>query len=150
MIAEQDMDRTLAVLKIVWMALLGSLAVYLIAGRLAAPTLMPRLGEEAQGTLRTALYALAFVTLIGAGVVRRLILAAGGPPAGPASVPQKYSSAVIASLAMSESVGIYGLVLSLLGKNATDLYLLAGISAAALFYFRPRKDELLSLCQRGG
>jgi len=146
MIAEQDMDRTLAVLKIVWMALLGSLAVYLIAGRLAVPTLTPRLGEEAQGTLRTALYALAFVTLIGAGVVRRLILAAGGP----ASVPQKYSSAVIASLAMSESVGIYGLVLSLLGKNATDLYLLAGISAAALFYFRPRKDELLSLCQRGG
>ena len=149
MIAEQDMDRTLAVLKIVWMALLGSLALYLLAGSLSAPGLTPRLGEEALGRLRIALYALAFVTLIGARYVRRLILAAGGPSAGPASVLQKYSSAVIASLAMSESVGIYGLVLSLLGKNAPDLYLLAGISAAALHYFRPRKDELLSLCQRG-
>jgi hypothetical protein len=33
---------------------------------------------------------------------------------------------VIASLAMSESIGIYGLVLFLLGKNSTDLYLLVG------------------------
>ena len=89
MIAEQDMDRTLAVLKIVWMALLGSLALYLLAGSLAAPGLTPRLGEEALGRLRIALYALAFVTLIGARVVRRLILAAGGPSAGPASVLQK-------------------------------------------------------------
>ena len=61
----------------------------------------------------------------------------------------KYSIAVIASLAMSESIGIYGLVLFLLGKNAMDLYLLVGISAAAMFYYRPKKDELLNLCQSG-
>jgi hypothetical protein len=144
MIAEKDMDRVMAILKIIWMALLGSLAVYLIVGRLVAPVLMPQLGGEAFRMLRTALYALGFV--------RRLILAPRGPSAGPTQARQysglqKYSSAVIASLAMSESIGIYGLVLFLLGKNTMDLFLLVGISAAAMFYFRPRKDELLNLCQ---
>jgi hypothetical protein len=152
MIAEKDMDRVMAILKIIWMALLGSLAVYLIVGRLVAPVLMPQLGGEAFRMLRTALYALGFVTLIAAGYVRRLILAPRGPSAGPTQARQysglqKYSSAVIASLAMSESIGIYGLVLFLLGKNTMDLFLLVGISAAAMFYFRPRKDELLNLCQ---
>jgi F0F1-type ATP synthase membrane subunit c/vacuolar-type H+-ATPase subunit K len=152
MIAERDADRALAVLKIIWMALLGSLALYVVVGRLVAPGLNPELNAEALRVLRIALYALGFVTLIAAGTVRRLILGARGPSAGPPQadssfLPQKYSSAVIASLAMSESVGIYGLVLFLLGKNPMDLYLPVGISAAAMFYFRPSRDELLGLGQ---
>jgi F0F1-type ATP synthase membrane subunit c/vacuolar-type H+-ATPase subunit K len=152
MSAEQDVNRVMAVLKIIWMALLGSLALYVVVGRLAAPDLAFTVGDEAFRMLRIALYALGSATLLAAGYVRRLILGAGERSVGPdpdrrASLPQRYSSAVIASLAMSESIGIYGLVLFLLGKNATDLYLPAGISAAAMFYFRPRKDKLLDLCQ---
>jgi len=151
---EQDMNRLLAVLKIIRMALLGSLAVYLIVGRFVAPDLTLQLGGNAFRILRTALYALSLVVLLAAGYVRRLILAARGSSAGPTqagqpSMLQKYSSAVIASLVMSESIGIYGLVLFLLGRNAIDLYLLVGISAAAIFYFRPRPEELLNLIQRG-
>lgn len=154
MIAEQDVDRLLAVLKIIWLALLGSLAVYVVVGRLVAPGLKSPLSAETLPVMRTALYGLGFVTLMAAAYVRRLMLAARGPAAAsiqarPLSMPQKYSSAVIASLAMSESVGIYGLVLFLLGQNARDLYLLVGISAAAMFYFRPGKEELLSLCRQG-
>ena len=153
MLTEQDTDRTLAVLKIIWLALLGSLAIYLVVGRFVAPDVAPSLSGEAFAILRTALLVLGFVTLIAAKYVRRLILGAAGRAAGPdlnrqASAPQRYSSAVIASLAMSESVGVYGLVLFLLGKNEMDLYLLVGIAAAAMFYFRPRKDELLNL-ERG-
>ncbi|MBN2345868.1 MAG: hypothetical protein JXO51_05715 [Candidatus Aminicenantes bacterium] len=152
MIAEQEADRTMAVLKIIWMAMLGSLAVYGIVGRLVAPNLTSTLGAETVRMLRIALYALGFVTVNAAVYMRRLILGAKGSSAGPVQagpspLPQKYSSAVIVSLAMSESVGIYGLVLFLLGKNARDLYLLLGISGAALFYFRPRKEELLQHCR---
>jgi hypothetical protein len=60
---------------------------------------------------------------------------------------QKYTSAVIASLVMCEGVGIYGLILFLLGKDATDLYLLLGISAAAMVYYRPKREELVNLSQ---
>jgi len=62
---------------------------------------------------------------------------------------QKYSAATIVALAMSESIGVYGLILFFLGKNSTDLYLLILISAAAMVIYRPRKDEMLNLVQAG-
>lgn len=147
MTTEQDSERVLAAAKIIWLALLGSLALYLVVGRLAAPRFASPMSGETYAVLRTALIALGIVTLIAAKYLRRLILGAGQDRR--ATVPQRYASAVIASLAMSESVGIYGLVLYLLGKNEMDLYLLVGISAAAMFYFRPRPEELRGLSQPG-
>jgi hypothetical protein len=146
MVTDRDADRTLAVLKIVWMSLLGSLAVYVVVGRLVAPGLTLPVDAKTFATLRTVLYALGLVTLGGAGYVRRLLLAQGSPSATPA---QKYSGAVTASMAMSESIGVYGLVLFLLGRNDVDLYLPAMVAAAARFYFRPRREELQALAARG-
>jgi hypothetical protein len=155
MIAEQDFDRVLMVLNVTWLALLGSLALYLVVGRIVAPDFASPVSGETFAIIRAALLLLGFVTLVAAKYVRRLILGAGGRGAEPdqdrqASLPQRYAGAVMASMAMSESVGVYGLVLYLLGKNEMDLYLLVGIAAAAMYYFRPRKEELLSLSQRGG
>ena len=147
MIAEQDMDRVLTVLKIIWLALLGSLSLYLVVGRFVVPDFASPVSREILDILRIALFLLGFITLIAVKTVRRLIL--GTDRDRQTSMPQRYASAVIASLAMSESIGIYGLVLFLLGKNEMDLYLLVGISAAAMYYFRPRKEELLSLSQWG-
>jgi hypothetical protein len=48
------------------------------------------------------------------------------------------------SLALCESVGIFGFVLFLIGKNALDLYILVALSATAMFIYRPKKDELLA------
>jgi hypothetical protein len=50
-------------------------------------------------------------------------------------------AAVIVSLAMGESVAVIGLVLYLLGGNRTGLFLLLGISAAAMVHHRPRAEE---------
>jgi hypothetical protein len=54
---------------------------------------------------------------------------------------------MILAWAMSESIGIFGLVLFLLAKNPTDLYLLILISAAAMLIYRPRKDDVIGLLQ---
>ncbi len=155
MIAEQDIDRVLAVLKIIWLALLGSLALYLVVGRLVAPE-FALAGERGDLPPYSAprLIVLGFVTLVAAKYVRRLDPGRWRPRPRPrtqrqASLPQRYASAVIASLAMSESVGVYGLLLFLLGKDEMDLYLLVGISAVAMYYFRPRREELLNLGQSG-
>lgn len=54
----------------------------------------------------------------------------------------KYGTAVIVSIAISESIGIVGFVLFLLSKDFPTLYILAGISAAAMLYHRPKMIEL--------
>jgi hypothetical protein len=154
MITEQEMERRMMILKIIWSAMLMSLAVYLVVGRLIVPIMPSPMGSEAFAPLRIVLYVLAFATLIASRYVRRLILAGGGrsvdaAQAQAAAIMPKYSGAVIASLAMGESIAIYGLVLFLLGRNAVDLYLLIGISAAAMVYYRPKKEELAFLFREG-
>ena len=60
---------------------------------------------------------------------------------------QKYFVASIVSWALSESIGIYGLILSLVGKNTTDLYILIFIAAIALFLYRPKKEDVIGLAE---
>jgi len=147
MTVERETERGMTVLKIIWIAMLASLAAYLVIGHLAAPNVPLSVNAKTFASLRMALYAIGLVTLIAAGYVRRLMLGGinrfdGSTPAPRSAAIQKYTSAVIISLALCESVGIYGLVLFLLGKHTLDLYLLLGISAAAMIYYRPNKEEM--------
>lgn len=57
----------------------------------------------------------------------------------------KYTTAVIVSLVLSESIGIYGFVLFLLGDDFRTLYIFIGISALAMFFYRPKREELETL-----
>jgi hypothetical protein len=69
-------------------------------------------------------------------------------PSSYSSQPQalgKYTTAVMVSLALSESIGIYGLVLFFLGSTIQTLYLFMVISACAMIFFRPKKEELAEL-----
>lgn len=50
------------------------------------------------------------------------------------------------SLALSESIAIYGFFL--IAKDTTTFYLLLAAAALAMLFFRPRKEELLDLAER--
>ena len=154
MMTEQEVDKRLMILRIIWFAMLMSLVVYLFVAIRAAANVQPAIGEETLGILRTVLYVLAIAILIAAKYVRKLITSGRSQVSQPVQTLeylalQKYSAATIVALAMSESIGIYGLILFFLGKNSTDLYLLILVSAAAMVIYRPRKDEMLSLVQTG-
>jgi hypothetical protein len=152
MITDQELNKGMLNLKIIWFAMLASLAVYLFVGLQAQTALQVTMDKDTFAMMKKALYIVAFATLIATRYIRKLFLSGKiqhRPPAQTSQHPalQKYTAAVILALAMSESIGIYGLILFLLGKNTMDLYLLILISAAALFMFRPRKDEVIKLAQ---
>ena len=149
---EQELDKRLMTLRIIWFALLMSLAVYLFVAIQVGTKVQSSINEETLGILRTALYAMAFAILIAMRYIRKLIMSGKSQVSQSAQALehlalQKYSAATIVALAMSESIGIYGLILFFLGKNSTDLYVLILISAAAMVIYRPRKDEMLNLVQ---
>jgi hypothetical protein len=155
MITDEELGKGLLTLKAIWFSMLVSLALYLFIGLQVATNLQIPMNEDTFAVLKSALYVLAFVTLIITQYVKKLILSAKGQyrPAIQGyrhPVIQKYTTAMIVAWALSESIGIYGLVLFLLGKNPTDLYLLLLISAAAMFMYRPRRDEVISLFQKSG
>jgi len=142
------------ILRIIWFAMLMSLAIYLFVGIQVGTNVQPSISKETFGILRTVLYVMAIAILIATKFVRKLIVSVKNQVSQPAQAPeqlalQKYSAATIVALAMSESIGVYGLILFFLGKNSMDLYLLILVSAAAMVIYRPRKDEMLSLAQTG-
>jgi len=151
-ITEQELDKRLMTLRIVWFALLMSLGIYLFVGFQVGTNVQSSMNEDTLGILRTVLYAMVFAIMIATRYIRTLILS-GKSEVSPGTqvlkhpALQKYSAATIVALAMSESIGIYGLVLFFLGKNSTDLYLLILISAAAMVMYRPKKDAMINLAQ---
>jgi hypothetical protein len=150
---EQELDKRLMTLRIIWFTLLMSLGIYLFVAIQVGTHVQSSINEETFGILRTVLYAIAFAILIATRYIRKLIMSGKSQVTTSAGFGalalQKYSAATIVALAMSESIGIYGLILFFLGKNSTDLYLLILISAVAMVIYRPRKDEMLHRVQEG-
>ena len=154
MIADQELDKGLLTLKIIWFAMLMSLVIYLFLGFYLGANFGPLMKEDVFGILRTLFYVVSFITLIATWYIRKLFLSGKGQYHQSSQTLQhpalqRYTTATIVALALSESIGIYGLVLFFLGKNHMDLYLLIVMSAFAMFTYRPRRDEVISLAQDG-
>lgn len=153
MMTNQELDKGLLTLKIIWPAMLMSLAVYLFMGLQFAAGMQSPMDEETFGIFKVVLYIVALAILIATRFVKKMILSGKGqtrPPAQGARHPALpiYTTATILALSMSESIGLLGLVLFFLGKNPMDLYLLILVSAAAMFMYRPSREELITLSRK--
>jgi len=150
MMTDEELGKELLRLKIIWFGMLGSLAIYLIIGLRIATNIQASMDKSTFGVIKTALYLFTFVIIAITRYIRRFILS-GKSQYGQAIqnfqplTLQKYTTTIIIAWALLESIGIFGLVLFLLGKNPMDLYLLILISAAAMLWYRPKKDDLINL-----
>jgi hypothetical protein len=57
----------------------------------------------------------------------------------------RYATTVIVSLALSESIGIYGFVLFLLGGGFKTFYIFIAVSALAMVFYRPKREKMEKL-----
>lgn len=153
MISHNELPRGTMALKIIWGAMLTSLAIYLFVGIFIGNNLQTSLNEDSYTVLKYILYSLTCVTLIVTWKVRKFLLARKSqfPPAHQISesmILQRYFVISIISWALSESIGIYGLILLFVGKNITDLYVLILIAAIAMFLYHPSKEEIMTLIEQ--
>jgi hypothetical protein len=142
---------------IVWGAMMASLAVYIIVGQTVGNVIRENMGRAIPVKfMANILYGVAAVELVVAYLMRRFMLGVRSSGAGAKtqaktfSIPYppataRYLSAMGVSLALSESIGIYGFVLFLVGADFKTMYSFIVISAAAIFYFRPKFEELEQL-----
>ena len=160
MIAETDkehIEKSFTILRIIWLAMLGTLIVYLfICYQFGNQIQQPPDAQFPLATLRNIFFGLAAVTLVVAHFLRRFMLtghsgssattsSSDPSPSDPFPVLAKYSTALIISLALCETIGIFGLVLFILGDSYQTLYIFIGISAIAMFFYRPKKDDLAEM-----
>ena len=154
MMTDEELGKELLRLKVIWFGMLGSLAIYLFIGLQIATSPQASMNESTFAVLKTVLYIITTVLLVITKYIRKHILSGKGQDRQATQsfqhpALQKYATAMIVAWASSESIGIFGLVLFFLGKKPADLYLLIVISAVAMFMYRPRKDEVISLFQKG-
>nr|BAJ07023.1 putative uncharacterized protein [uncultured bacterium] len=149
-----DIKRVLRTLRLLWAAMLFSLCIYLIIGHyMKGQLILSASANLALDKLRIVLYAISILTITSIKYIRGFLLSRPSDivrtvrMTGPLQHPvfSKYTTSMIVSLALAESVGIYGFVLSMIGGKPIDLYLLLLVSAATMYYYRPREDELAAL-----
>jgi len=155
----ESLERRLHILWMIWAAVLITLFIYVFICHLVAAASWRGANPEIPlDLLRTILYCASIIVLLLARYLRRRILSArqGGfrktPPTPASALNQaqfvsQYPSAIIVSCALSESVGIFGLVLFLLGDSFQILYLFIFVSVIALIYFRPKREEIERLAK---
>lgn len=147
-------EKGLVVLWVIWGAMVLSLFVYLMVCHQFGDEIRKSLNPDIRlDRMRHILFVvtageLVLIYLVRRGMVPTPLLAAGrtylkaAVPTVQPGILARYTTALIISLALSESIGLYGLVLYFLGDTLQVLYTFVGISAAAMFYFRPKKVEL--------
>jgi hypothetical protein len=150
---DRELNRHFLTLWIIWGAMLSSLAMYLLICHAAPGIQAERPMEVSLGLLRNILLGVSAAELLILYFIRRSMFSptARGPLnrrieskplISKRMFMSKYVSMVIISLAISESLGIYGLVLFILGDNYSTLYTFVLISILAMVAFRPKAVEL--------
>ncbi len=152
MISDQELNKALLPMRIIWLFLVLAPVFYLLAGIYLEAAINTNLDPKTLKNVKMVLYIVAFITLVITGYVRNHILARQETPGvkqptGNNPILQKYFVSMIVALAMSESIGVYGLVLFFLGKDRTDLYLLILVSVVTMFFYFPKKEHLRILTE---
>ncbi len=153
----KHLDKFYKIIMIIWLVIYSMLPIYfLICKFLEARKLIgtdPDLPIEIIGI---SLIAVTVMTLLFTYFIRKKILKTkksqsivssrdGSSISLVHQVVARYTAAIVISSALAESVGVYGLVIFLLSQNTAMLYQFLFVSAVAMYYFRPRKSELLDL-----
>jgi hypothetical protein len=122
MITDEELGKELSRLKIIWFGMLGSLAIYLFIGPQISAKLQVSMDRNTFVTLKTVFYLITFVIIAITRYIRKFILSGKGQYGQmtqsfePLTL-QKYKTVMIIAWALLEGIGIFGLVLFLLGKT---------------------------------
>lgn len=153
-------DKGWTMILIIWVALIFSLFIYAIVGYILKDNIAPGLADNVpMDMIRNSLFGISVLTVVLIWFLRKFLLQklfspdkarvaaddVSRPVVGQHPVVQRYLLVILVSSALAESIGIYGLLLCLLGGQVSDLIVLVMLSAFTMLIFRPRKDELESL-----
>lgn len=151
---KEAINKGMLTLWVIWGAMLGSLFIYVVVCHVLGEGFGRIEGSDLSiGLLRKILAGMGVVVVLVAYFMRRFILS--GQRVIPQSKPDErtvgwnttpfvaqYMAVVIVSIALSEGIGIFGFVLFILGDSFQTLYTFIVVSALAMFFFRPKSEEL--------
>lgn len=144
----RNSQRLQADLLLPWLILAGmimTLAGMVLASEFATDQIRPVMAAEPPVLARTILYGVAIVTFPITNLLRYIMVRLNQTMPGEAPAKSRYLVTVLVSLGLAESLGIYGLILFVMGDDYNTLYIFSLLSLLAMFLYRPRQDEYQSI-----
>lgn len=150
-----QIDKGWAKIMIIWIALLSSLGIYWMVCQVIENQIPVSMEGSQLAVFKYALFGISAMTLLGAYFFRKsMIHKISRPDPDPSSqysthpAVSKYLPVIIVVMALSESVGIYGVVLFFISKDVVSLYQLMILAAIAMVVFGPKKEELIEVAEK--
>jgi hypothetical protein len=97
--------------------------------------------EQDRVWIRSILYVVAIITFPVMKFVRHVLLRLNQTMPGDLAPKFRYLITIIVSMLVAESVGLYGLIMYILGDSFNTLYIFIALSALVMFLYRPQIDE---------
>jgi predicted neutral ceramidase superfamily lipid hydrolase len=156
----RQLKRAMFVMRILWATFLSSLVIYLIIGHIIGTNIGAKLDDFTVWVVVATLSVITCVILPTAYFLKKFLL--NTRPMSSILIiirniligfkqpfllvynqtVSRYVSALIICIAISQSVGIFGLILFMLSGEFLILYSFIVVSGLALYYFRPISEEL--------
>ena len=141
-ISEQQLQSDLVTAGIIRAASLMSLMALLVICHIYTDKIQIGLDEQQRIILRTVFYVVALLTFPVLKFVRHVMLRLQRNKKSPKS---RYLLAITVTMIISESIGIYGFIMYVLGDSYNTLYIFIMLSALAMFLHKPDKEEYKAL-----
>jgi hypothetical protein len=152
--AKNSTEKGFMTLRILWGAILASLFIYLVIAHLLGGEVRQRAGATVSVPLfRNVLIVIGIIEILIIRFLRKRMLSKDAllklrerrGPSDQMPIVAQYTTVVVISAALAESIGIYGLLLYFLGADIQTFYVFLAVSAALLIFYRPKKEELATL-----
>lgn len=150
-----QIDKGWPKIMVIWIAMISSLVFYLVICKAVENQITISMESSRLEVLKYAVFGISGMMLVGGYFFRKLMMnQIARPIKGSAILSNshpavgKYLSVIVVIMAVSESVGIFGMVLFFISKDSVSLYQLMFLSATAMVGFRPKKEELIEVAEK--
>ncbi len=123
------------------------LVTYNIICHLIGPEIQLDLNEDQRVFIRTVFYIVAIILFPITSLVRHILLRLNQTMPGQNPAKNRYLVTIIVTMALIETVGIFGFVMFVLGDEFNTLYIFTTLGLLGVFLHRPKQEEYLQIIE---
>ena len=146
-ISEQQLQSDLLLAGVIRALALLSLIALVVISNIYSDKIQLAMDEQQRVLIRTVLYVVAIMTFPIMKFLRHVLLRLNQKATGNSTPKSRYLLTIIISMAVAESIGIYGFVMFVLGDSYNTLYIFIGLSALAMFLYKPKAEEYRAIIE---
>lgn len=145
--AQQPLQSELILAGVIRAMALLSLIALVVTCHFYKDKIQINIDQQQREIIRTVLYVVAITTFPLMKFMRHVLLRLSLKASGNSTAKSRYLLTIIVSMAVAESIGMYGFIMYVLGDSFNTLYIFVGLSALAMYLYKPKVDEYQALIE---